>query len=213
MYTQKAIWTHFKEHATTYVFTIILFLTGIIFGAFIVNSMHFVQKQDLFFYLEKFFGQLATEDFLNRIDILKSSFAYHVKYLIFIFILGLSIIGLPLVWILLFLKGLVVGFTVGFLVNQLGMKGFLIASIAVAPQNLLIIPIYLIAGSLSMIFSLTLFNKLISRKFSQPIFRPFAQYLVVFLFLIVISFLAATIEAFITNEAMQSLIKTYYTSK
>lgn len=104
---------------------IILFLTGITFGAFIVNSMHFVQKQDLFFLFRKiFFGEFVTENSINRLEILKGSFLYHVKYLLLIFILGLSVIGLPIVWILLFLKGLVVGFTVGFLVNQLGIKGF-----------------------------------------------------------------------------------------
>ncbi len=46
---------HIKRHTTIYVFTIILFLTGIVFGAILVNSMDFVQKQNLFFYLERFF--------------------------------------------------------------------------------------------------------------------------------------------------------------
>ncbi|WP_240473224.1 hypothetical protein [Oceanobacillus caeni] len=40
---------HMREYATIYLFMVILFLTGIIFGAIIVNSMNFVQKQDLFF--------------------------------------------------------------------------------------------------------------------------------------------------------------------
>ncbi|TXL67911.1 stage II sporulation protein M [Cerasibacillus terrae] len=211
MYEQKTIAiAHIKEHATTYVFMIILFLTGITFGAFIVNSMHFVQKQDLFFYLERFFGEFVTENSINRLEILKGSFLYHVKYLLLIFILGLSVIGLPIVWILLFLKGLVVGFTVGFLVNQLGIKGFLIASLSIAPQNLFIIPVYLIAGSLSMIFSISLINKLFSRKISQQVFRPFGQYMVIFGILLIISFFAASVEAFVSNGAMQSFIKAYY---
>lgn len=82
-----------------------------------------------------------------------------------LFVLGLSVIGLPAVWILLFLKGMVVGFSVGFIVNQLEMKGLFLAALSIAPQNLLVIPIYIVAGSLSMIFSLTLLGKLFSRKF------------------------------------------------
>src|SRR5690625_6484851 len=88
-----------------YTFIIFLFLTGIIFGAFIVNSMNFIQKQDLFFHLEQFFGQIATQKIMTHSDIFKQSFFYHLKYLLFLFILGISIIGLPLIWILLFLKG------------------------------------------------------------------------------------------------------------
>src|SRR5699024_765910 len=101
-----------------------------------------------------------------------SSLFYHMKYLLLLFILGLSVIGLPVVWILLFFKGLVVGFSVGFIVSQLGIKGLLLAALSIAPQNLIIIPIYIVAGSLAMIFSLTLLSKLFSRRMAQPILQP-----------------------------------------
>lgn len=212
MFSKKtAILNHVKNHATIYTFMLILFLTGIIFGAVIVNSMNFEQKQDLFFYLEQFFGQIGNENFINKQEILKSSFLYHARYLLFIFILGLSVIGLPIVWILLFVKGLVVGFSVGFIVNQLGMNGFILASLSIAPQNLLVIPVYIFAGSLSMIFSLTLINKLFSRKISQPIsFQPIGAYLVLFVFLLGVSFCAALLETFVANGAMELFIKSYY---
>lgn len=211
MYTKKTlVVNHVKEHATIYIFMVILFLTGIIFGAIIVNSMNFVQKQDLFFYLERFFGQISDGQPIENKEILKASFFYHAKYLLLLFILGLSVIGLPVVWILLFLKGLVVGFSVGFIVNQLGLKGLLLASLSIAPQNFLIIPIYIIAGSLSMIFSLTLMRNLFTRKYSRPVLQPFGQYITVFTLLLVFSFLAAILEAFVANEAMASLIKSLY---
>src|SRR5699024_10189884 len=160
MYAKKLPSTgHVKNYATIYIFMVILFLTGVIFGAIIVNSMSFVQKQDLFFYLERFFGRLIDAGYIENSEILKSNFLNHMKYLLLIFVLGLSVIGLPLVWVLLFLKGLVVGFLVGFIVNQLGFQGFLLAATAIAPQNFLIIPIYIVASSLAMIFSLSLDRK------------------------------------------------------
>ncbi|MFD2045926.1 stage II sporulation protein M [Ornithinibacillus salinisoli] len=202
---------HMKEHATIYIFMIILFLTGIIFGAIIVNSMNFDQKHDLFFYLERFFGQISNGQTIESKDILKESFFYHAKYLLLLFLLGLSVIGLPIVWILLFIKGLVIGFSVGFIVNQLGVQGFLLATLSIAPQNILIIPVYIIAGSLSMIFSLSLLNKLFSRKMSQSVFQPFARYVIVFIVLLGASSIAAILEAFVANGAMESLIQSLYT--
>jgi stage II sporulation protein M len=211
MQTNKAlVMYHIKEHATIYLFMIILFLTGIIFGAVIVNSMSFVQKQDLFFYLQRFFGQVADDQQLGNTEILKDSFFYHAKYLFLLFVLGLSVIGLPIVWILLFIKGLVVGFSVGFIVNQLGAKGLLLASLSIAPQNILIIPVYIIAGSLSMIFSLTLLNKLFTRRISQSIFQPFGRYITLFIFLLAGSLIAAVLEVYVANGAMESLIKSFY---
>lgn len=205
------VMNHIKNHATIYTFMIILFLTGIIFGAVIVNSMNFVQKQDLYFYLERYFGQLAHEEKVAGSTILISSFLYHVKYLGLLFILGLSIIGLPIVWILIFLKGLVVGFSVGFIVNQLGLKGLLLASVSIAPQNIFIIPVYIVAGSLSMIFSLTLFRKLFS-QISVPIFQPFARYIMIFALLLLASIPAAALEAYVANGALQVLIKSFYSA-
>src|SRR5690625_3154758 len=184
MYNNRTlIMNHIKEHNTIYLFMTILFLTRIIFGAILVNSMNFVQKQDLFCYLEQFFTQIADNQKIGNHAILKDSFLFHIKYLVLIFILGLSIIGLPIVWVLLFIKGLVVGFSVGFLVNQLGFNGLLIASVSIAPQNILIIPIYITAGSLSMIFSIKLLQKLFSQKISKPVFQHFSKYIILFLIL------------------------------
>lgn len=212
MYKNKTlVLNHLKEHATIYLFMVILFLTGIIFGAIIVNSMSFSQRHDLFFYLERFFGQIVDDQHTESIEILKSSFFYHAKYLLLLFVLGLTIIGLPIVWILIFIKGLVVGFSVGFIVNQLGLlKGLLLASVSIAPQNILIIPIYIIAGSLSMIFSLTLVNKLFTRRISHSIFQPFGRYITMFSILLMISLVAAVLEVYVANEAMESLIKSFY---
>ncbi|GAB4073525.1 stage II sporulation protein M [Barrientosiimonas marina] len=215
MYNKRAlIMNHVREHATIYMFMTILFLTGVIFGAIIVNSMNFVQKQDLFFYLERFFGGIADGEQIGSHEIWKSSFFYHVKYLLLLFVLGLSVIGLPVVWILLFLKGLVVGFSVGFIVNQLGMgSGLLLSSLSIAPQNLLVIPVYIVAGSLSMLFSLTLLRKLFSRTISQPVLQPLGKYTIVFASLLVISMAAAALEAYVANGAMELLIKSLYNSQ
>lgn len=201
---------HVKKYATIYLFMLVLFLTGVIFGAVIVNSMNFVQKQDLFFYLERFFEKIAGSQEIDNGEILKNSFFYHAKYLLLLFILGLSVIGLPIIWVLLFLKGLVVGFSVGFIVNQLGLKGLFLASLSIAPQNVIVIPIYLIAGSLSMIFSLTLLNKLFSRRLSRPILQPLSRYAIVFTLLLAGALLAALMEAYVSNEAMESLIGRFY---
>ncbi|WP_430785434.1 stage II sporulation protein M [Virgibacillus flavescens] len=207
---KKSIVNHLRKYATIYLFMLVLFLTGVIFGAVIVNSMNVIQKQDLIFYLERFFERIADSQEIDSSEILKNSFFYHAKYLLLLFILGFSVIGLPIIWILLFLKGLVVGFSVGFIVNQLGLKGLFLASLSIAPQNLVVIPIYLIAGSLSMIFSLTLLNKLFSRRLSQPILQPLSRYVIVFTLLLAGALLAALLEAYVSNEAMEALIRTLY---
>ncbi|SDJ66172.1 stage II sporulation protein M [Sediminibacillus albus] len=211
MYKNRSlIASHMKDHAVIYFFMVVLFLIGIIFGAIIVNSMNFIQKEDLFFYLDRFFGQMMEGSIASSNEVLKASIFYHLKYLLLLFILGLSVIGLPIIWVMLFVKGLVVGFSVGFFVNQMGWKGLLFATASIAPQNLLIIPAYLIAGSLAMIFSLTLLRKIFTRKLQQPILQPFVKYNLCFMVIMLFVSAAAVIESFISKPAMKLVIDWIY---
>ncbi|GIO22540.1 stage II sporulation protein M [Oceanobacillus sp. J11TS1] len=201
---------HIRRHTTIYVFTTILFLTGIVFGAILVNSMDFVQRQNLFFYLERFFTQQTNDgEVIHRQDVFIQSLLYHVKYLSFMLLLALSMIGLPIIWIMLFMKGFVVGFSVGFMVNQLGGQGLLLSAISIAPQNLLIIPIYIIAGSVAMIFSMGLWQKLFLKHHHQQVLPPFIRLVITFVILMIFTALAALMEAYLSNTLMIEWIERY----
>jgi stage II sporulation protein M len=198
--------SHIRQHATSYLFMLVLFLIGIVFGAIVVNSMNFTQKEDLFYYLERFFSQLQQGQTMSKQEILQSSFLSHVKFLLFLYVLGLSIIGIPIIWMLLFSKGLMMGFSVGFLVNQLGWKGLMLAAAAVAPQNLIVIPLYLIAGTSAMLFSVTLLRKLIAKRSPLSLRRYFIQYNIIFLILLGSSLAASMLETFLSNPLLSLLV-------
>lgn len=207
---KRRIVFHVKNHAIIYLFMCILLLTGIIFGAVLVNSMSFVQKQDLFFYLERFFNYTVSEQETDRLLLWKESFLYHLKYLGLFFLLGISVVGMPIIWVLLFIKGLVVGFSVGFIVKQLGSEGLLFAALAIAPHNLIIIPIYLIAGTLAMIFGIYTIRKIFSRRNADSLWYPFVNYAIIFSILMTLSVGGAFVESYVSSGAMEALIKSFY---
>ena len=74
-------------------------------------------------YLGYFFRGLEQNTIAEPKIAFQHSMGDHLKTLGLMWILGLSIIGIPLILILIFLKGLVIGFTVGFLVSQLSWRG------------------------------------------------------------------------------------------
>ena len=123
---QSVVATHFREHSSIYLFVVVLFLMGVIFGAIVVNSLTFSQKEDLAYYLSQFFGEVSNGKVAASKDVFAQSLFDNSKFIGMMGILGISIIGLPVILIVLFMKGLVIGFTVGFLVNQMGWNGFLI---------------------------------------------------------------------------------------
>lgn len=194
---------HIEKYHTIYIFTIILFLTGIIFGAILVNSMAFPQKQDLFFYLDRFFTGYLQEGSITHKNIFKNSMIYHIQTLAVFFFLGLAVIGMPVIWVLLFLKGVAIGFTVGFFVNQLGINGLLVAFSSIAPQNLVLIPLYIVACSIAMIFSLNVIQSILSKRYKQSIMHTFSSYVGIFVILVLIAGVAAFLESVVSFEAMR----------
>ena len=203
---------HVQAHSSIYLFIITLFLMGVIFGAIVVNSLSFAQKEDLYFYLSKFFSEMEDGRMTSSEELFRQSFLHNVKYLGLMWILGISIIGLPLIFVLLFMKGVVVGFSVGFLVNQMEWSGFLLSFVSVLPQNIIIIPAFIFIGAVSASFSLTLIRKIFMKNGPSIQFQmiPFLSRYVIFLVLAIgIVTIASSIEAYLSPHLMKTVISNF----
>lgn len=196
---------HLKENTSLYLFIIVLFVMGVIFGSIVVNSLNYDQKNDLYFYLNRFFGQVMDGKFADAKDMFVQSYFHNVKYIALMWILGISIIGLPLILILLFLKGVFVGFTVGFLVNRMGFEGFLLSFISVLPQNVIIIPAFIIMSTLAMSFSLKMIRQQFIKKFHEPILPLFSRYTFIMIGICALLSLASLFEAYASPPLMKGI--------
>ncbi|MGJ7911980.1 stage II sporulation protein M [Neobacillus sp. LXY-1] len=198
--------SYFREYSSIFLFIVVLFLMGVIFGAIVVNSMSFTQKENLFYYLSQFFGQVSNGEVADNSDIFVQSFLHNSKFIGLMWVLGISIIGLPIILILLFLKGMVVGFTVGFLVSQMGWKGFGLAVASIMPQNLVIIPIFILMSAFSVIFSMRMIKKQFMKKYAQPILPFFKGYVVALVAALVFISVASGLEAYVSPWLMKTMI-------
>lgn len=202
--------SYFKEHSSIFLFVVVLFLMGVIFGAIVVNSMSFTQKENLFYYLSQFFGQVTDGKSAENNELFMQSLLHNSKFIGLIWVLGISIIGLPIILILLFVKGMVVGFTVGFLVNQMGWKGFVLAIASILPQNLIIIPVFIIMAAISVIFSLRMIKKQFMKKFAQPIMPFFKGYIFAFAAAAIFIAAASGVEAYLSPWLMKTFLASGY---
>ncbi|ARK29489.1 stage II sporulation protein M [Halalkalibacter krulwichiae] len=205
---REVIASHLEENRTIYVFTTILFLIGIVFGAIIVNSLSLTQKHDLYMYVNQFFGHMQQGELAQPSAIFSQSFAHYAKYFGLMWILGLSIIGLPVILILLFLKGVVVGFTVGFLVNQMGMSGFFLSFVSIMPQNFILVPAFIIVGTVSVSFCLKMVRQQFMKRGNMPIFPQFMRYSLLILCVGSALTLASAFEAYVSPVLMKWVITT-----
>lgn len=203
---QHAVLRHLTEHSSLYVFIIVLFLMGVIFGAVLVNSLNFSQKEDLYYYLSQFFGQVSSGEVATEREMFSQSILHNFKYISVIWILGISIIGLPVILILLFLKGMVVGFTVGFLVNQMGWSGFFLSFVAIFPQNIFIVPVFIIISVLAVSLSMKMISRIFLKQAHSPLKTVLIRYVVALVLAVSCLIAAGAIEAYVSPIFMKNVV-------
>ena len=203
-----------KQHFTLYIFTVVLFIMGVIYGSLIIQSLSIDQKQEMIGYLSQFFHGLTNNDgnIVSSQIALKQVVFEHLKYLGLIWFLGLSIIGMPLIFLLIFMKGFVIGFTVSFLISQLQWKGFLFSFVSILPQNLLIVPAFIIASVAGIAFSLSLVLSRVKKNgyTSQFTHQPFFSYSFLLLIMGAILVAASGFETYISPYLMKGVANLFY---
>ncbi|WP_052476439.1 stage II sporulation protein M [Cohnella kolymensis] len=113
-----------RNNLNLYVFMGALIVVGAIFGALLVNALTLDQQQELADEVGVYLTTVQDSDNIAASATFWDSFLFYGKWLGLIWLLGLSVIGLPIVLALDFLKGVLIGFAVALLVRQLAWKGY-----------------------------------------------------------------------------------------
>lgn len=194
---------HFRECRSLYIFVIALFMVGIVFGGIVVNSLPYGTKLDLLHYMEQFFGELSRGQIADPRLMFRESLINDLQYIGLIWLLGLSVIGLPIIFLLIFIKGLVLGFTVGFLVSQMGVNGFLASLVSIFPQNMLLIPADLFISVIAVVCCLKVFRQLLIRTRREPLWPQMFGYVLLLLPACVLVFAASSFEAYLSPSLIR----------
>jgi stage II sporulation protein M len=134
---QLLIRNYFKERFFLVALVFILFVMGIVFGVLGAGVLEPAQKADLLNYLDQgLHGGVLLQDHRYVRQVIVA----HIQTIFFLFFMGISVIGLPLALLLIFTRGFVLGFSSGFLLQSMGVKGAVLSLVGILPHNLLVVP-------------------------------------------------------------------------
>ena len=144
---------HIRQYWVIYLTLSSVYLAGLVFGAVGVSALGTSETSQLGKFLNTlltsqpttldptFLGQLARDMFIMMAGI---------------WILGLTIIGAPLIYLIVFTRGFILGFTVSFIIGVKGTLGLALILTTVLVPALLAIPLLLLGAGLATIFSFLL---------------------------------------------------------
>ncbi len=125
---------------------LLIFITGIILGAFYCTLLSSQTDDSLYSYLADFFTRIKDE--LPYIKTLKSSLFKNIRLFLIIYISSFFRFGKPVIMSVVGTKGFVSGFASGVFIKYYGIKGMLL-SLSSIFSNLLFIPAFLVLSAAS----------------------------------------------------------------
>lgn len=196
---------HIQENFWLYIISILCVFTGIILGIYSVKYMGDYERNDLINYMVNFIDPSNTGGISYKL-IFVQSIKNNLPVIIFLWFLGLTIVGLPIILIIDLLKGFTVGFTFSFMISGLGKSGIGVAILGVLPQNLLYIPCIIIASVVSMEYSIMLIKNKFNKQWTSSISSKIVNYSFIFILLIILLFIGIIIESYIAPYFVKNLI-------
>lgn len=197
--------THVKNNFWLYVVSLLCFFTGIVIGIYSVRYMGGFQKSDLSSYLGNFTKAINSGN-INYKSIFLETLKNNIPIILTIWFLGLTMIGIPVILIIDIIKGFTIGFTMSFVISNMGIKGIWFSLLGVLPQNIIYIPCIIFSSVLAMEFSLMLFKDRTRTPWKSHILVRFTSYSMYFLLVCIIMFLGFFMESYLTPSMVKLVV-------
>ncbi len=187
-----------------YLFLLIIMLIGFISG---ILFLFFISREDtslLSKELNTFFSNIKNNE-LNFTNTLINSISSNMLSLVIIWLLGISIIGIPFILFFLFFKSFVLGFSIISILSNYGFKGILLSISYIFPHQLIYLIIWLLLTYYAFSFSIKLVKILFFKK-NINIREYFLKYLKIGGISLVTLIICSLFETYITPHFINLFI-------
>ncbi|MGE5390612.1 MAG: stage II sporulation protein M [Deltaproteobacteria bacterium] len=186
---------HLKDNRVQYLLIILFFAAGVTIGGYKAGSLDATVRSHLSGLINGYL-QSGMQGQLAGSEIIWSAFITQSKTMLLIWFLGLTVIGLPLILGVVFIRGLSLGFTLAFLAHDQNTAGIWIALVSILPQNLVYIPLLIVWSVLALNFSVYIVKSRTSAGMSLG--RGLLGYTVMMLVFILLTLAGSLIEAYLS---------------
>lgn len=151
----------FKINKKILIFFIIQLIAALIFGSILAIFLNENDKIQVTNYLNNFIKNINNT---NNTSLFINGLFTNCTYGIIIWLLGISIIGIPLILLMFFSKCFILGFSISSIIINYKIKGIIFALVYIFPNQVINIIAYGLLTIYGIIFSMkiiyTLFNKI-----------------------------------------------------
>lgn len=187
--------TSLRRQWLVYFIVLLVFTLGLAAGFAGVQKLQTDQTDQL---------KSEVDRFLQQAGMLEIDFSMATRDVLFnglilvaaIYLFGLTVIGIPFVLAILFVRGFALGFAIEFLTREKSIQGTVLTIVAILPHNILMIPALLFAGAASLSFAWLLAKRFHNSKIQ--IWPSFVAYSVMMVLVMACFAGAGLVEVYLT---------------
>ena len=181
----------------------ILLIVGIIVGAVFVTILNESDQTLITEYLNSFLSNIENNK-LNYISSFKNSLISNIIFVLIIWLLGISIIGLPIMIFMYFSKIFVLGFSIGSIIVNFHLKGIIFALVYSLGQALFLFGLIIL-----MIYAMSFSFKLIDCFFKKKTFDfklVINKYTFILGIILIVSLIASLYDSYLLPLILKSIV-------
>lgn len=130
-----------KYNKKLIIFLSVLGIIALASGSIFTVMLNSSDKQLTIDYINNFMDNLSNNN-LDYMLALQNGFSSYFTFIIVIWLLGISVIGIPIIVLMYFSKIFVLGFSVSAIISNYGLKGCLLSFAYIFPHQIINIVIY-----------------------------------------------------------------------
>ena len=198
------LYNHILNNKRGYFIVTILFFIGLIMAIFYINYATDAQIEEINSYLNTLTNQVKTYEGMDLLNLFKQSVVSNFLFVILLWFGASTIIGIPVVYGTVLVKGFSIGYTISSIINCFGIgKGITIALSAMLLHNLLFIPTMLATG----VSGIRMYQSIMKNKNRENIKIEIIRHTLFCTFMLIFMLIAALVEVYGSTNIFILILK------
>lgn len=199
----NTIKTHIQHNRKQYLIVAIIFLIGVVLGVTVINRIDTASKESITNYINSFVDNLKTDYEIDKISLIKSCIINYIIMAFIIWFMGSTVIGIPIVYMIVGIKGFSLGCTISSIIAVFGtLKGIIFSIITLFFQNIIIIPCVLALA----VSGIKLYSSIMQDRRRENIKVEIMRHTIFSIFIVGMLLVASLVEVYISSNLLSVCI-------
>lgn len=198
------LYNHIVNNKRGYLILTILFFIGLIIGVFFINNAQDTQIEEINNYLNEIVNNVKSYASIDYGNLMKQSLTSNFIIIILLWFGASTIIGIPIVYGTIIVKGFSIGYTISSIISCFGIgKGIAISLSIMLLHNIIFIPTMLAAS----VSGMKLYQSIMKKKDRENIKIEIIRHTIFCAFMLILMIISSLIEVYGSTNIYIFLLK------